>query len=121
MKTVACVSLATKSFSVAAVINQVTDGLFFVLSRISVVFPARLLPVTTVIRDGPCAAPLKAVSSASSSRFLPMKCMGFLVSNNNCYDNDGYYNGSFLDLTTVMSGNATLFVRLLVKLFGQSQ
>lgn len=27
----------------------------------------------------------------------------------------------FLDLTTVMSGNATLFVRLLVKLFGQSQ
>lgn len=21
--------------------------------------------------------------------------MGFLVSNNNCYDNDGYYNGSF--------------------------
>lgn len=27
----------------------------------------------------------------------------------------------FLGLTTVMSGNATLFVRLLVKLFGQSQ
>lgn len=27
----------------------------------------------------------------------------------------------FLDLTTVMSGNATLFVRLLVKLFVQSQ
>jgi hypothetical protein len=50
-----------------------------------------------------------------------MKCMGFLISNNCYYDNDGYYNGSFLDLTTVMSGNATLFVRLLVKLFGQSQ
>lgn len=47
---------------------------------------------------------------------------GFLISNNYYYDNDGYYNGSFfLDLTTVMSGNATLFVRLLVKLFGQSQ
>lgn len=27
----------------------------------------------------------------------------------------------FLDLTTVMSGNATLFVRLLVKPFVQSQ
>lgn len=51
-----------------------------------------------------------------------MKCMGFPISNNHYYDNDGYYNGSFfLDLTTVMSGNATLFVRLLVKLFGQSQ